>query len=315
MTIAIVRPGVLSTVQDLGRRGCAAFGIPPCGAMDEVALRIANRLVGNREDLAAVELTLAGPEIRFEADAIIALAGSKFECAVDGGPAPFGEALAVRAGQRLTIGRSREGARGILALAGGIEVPMVLGSRSTCLAAAFGGFEGRPLRAGDRLAVAEISAPVRRGRLRRDALPAYASRCSVRVVGGPQSEAFSADGQRTFFDSTYRVSPRSDRMGVRLDGPAIEHASPADLLPEGIAPGAIQVPADGMPIILGVDRPTTGGYTKIATVITADLWRIAQAKPGDEVRFVAIEVSEARRLYQEREELLRSAVEGTTGSA
>lgn len=308
MTLAVVRPGLLTTVQDLGRAGYGSLGVPPCGAMDAPALRAANRLVGNPDDLAGLELTLAGPELRFEGEAWIALAGSRFECDLDGAPAPWAESLAVRRGQRLRIGRSLEGARAYLAVAGGFDVPRVLGSRSTCLTAGFGGIEGRALRAGDRLPLGSPRAP-RRRRLRGGVLPAYAAQAELRVVRGPQSDAFTEEGDRAFFAAAYRVSARSNRIGLRLEGAPIERSRAADLLPEGLAPGSIQVPADGQPILLGPDRPTTGGYTKIATAITVDLGRAAQAKPGDRLRFAEVSVEEARRLYRDFERLLGSGIE------
>jgi antagonist of KipI len=309
VTLAILRPGLLSTVQDLGRFGQGASGVPPCGAMDPVALRLANLLVGNGERQAAIEITLAGPEVRFEADAWVALTGSRFECWIDGRAAPLAESFAVRRGEVLRIGRSREGARGYLAVSGGIDVPVVLGSRSTFLAGGFGGVAGRALRAGDRLRVGAASRSARRRRVRRLALPAYASEASLRVIVGPQEEAFTDAGRRTFWLSVYRVSSRSDRMGLRLEGRPLEHAAAPDLLPEGLAPGAIQVPADGQPILLGPDRPTTGGYTKIATLISADLGRAGQLKPGDRLRFAGVSLDEAQDLYRRQEELLRSAIE------
>lgn len=308
MTLVIHRPGLLTTVQDLGRFGFGAFGIPPSGAMDTLALRIGNRLVGNADDAAGLEFTLSGPEIELERDAWIALVGARFETHLDGHEAPERESFLVRRGQVLSVGRALDGARGVLAVGGGIEVPRVLGSRATLLAAGFGGLEGRALRGGDRLAFGEHT----KGRRRRIARPALlaadASEQPLRVVGGPQQEAFSPAGRSVFYSSLYSVSTRSDRMGIRLEGPSIERAKSADLPPEGIAPGSIQVPADGLPIVLGVDRPTTGGYTKIATVVTVDLGRLAQAKPGDRLRFAEVSVDEARRLWREREELLRSAI-------
>jgi antagonist of KipI len=310
MTIAIVRSGILTTVQDLGRRGYGAFGIPPCGAMDDVALRLANRLVGNDDGCAALELTLGGPQLRFESPAVFALAGAAFEATIDGRAVPWGETVAARAGETLSIGESREGLRAILAFAGGLDVPLVLGSRSTFLAAGFGGFDGRALRAGDRLAIAGRGGEPPRRRLRAEARRRPELSRPLRVLLGPQADAFTEAGRRAFLGSRYRVSPRADRMGVRLEGPPIARAAPADVPPEGIAPGAIQVPADARPIVLGVDRPTTGGYTKIATVVAADLWRLAQARPGDELRFLAVDLDEARRLFRAEEELLRSALEG-----
>lgn len=309
MMLAVLRPGLLTTVQDLGRLGRGSLGIPPCGAMDSLALRVANRLVGNADGLAGLELTLAGPEVRFDSDAWVALAGSRFECRLDDAPAPWSESFAVRRGQVLSIGRSLQGARAYVAVAGGVDVPSVLGSRSTCLAASFGGFEGRALRAGDHLPIGAPPGEGRRRRTRVGVLPAYAPQAELRVVRGPQAAAFTAAGYRSLFAAAYRVSPRSDRMGLRLEGTPIERAQAVDLLPEGVAAGSIQVPADGQPILLGADRPTTGGYIKVATVITADLGRSAQAKPGDRLRFVEASVEEARRLYRELEELVGSGIE------
>jgi antagonist of KipI len=312
MTLTVVRPGLLSTVQDLGRPGWGALGVPPGGAMDPLALRLGNLLVANAVVLAGIEFTLSGPEVRFESDLWVALTGSRFESRVGERLAPHAEPFFVHRGEVLRLGRTLEGARAYLAVMGGVDVPAVLGSRSTCLAGGFGGLAGRPLRAGDRLPVGAAPLDGRPGRLRREApaaYPPYEEEVVLRAVAGPQEEAFTESGRRGFWSSTYRVSTRSNRMGLRLEGPPIEHARPADLLPEGLAPGAIQVPADGAPILLGVDRPTTGGYTKIATVITADLVRAAQAKPGDRVRFAAVGVEEARSLHKRQEELLGSAVE------
>jgi antagonist of KipI len=309
MTLAIVRPGPFSTVQDLGRPGHGGLGVPPSGAADSLALRIANRLVGNPDSGAAIEFTLVGPAIRFETDACVAFAGSRFAAELDGRGAPHLESFRVCRGQVLDIGQTTEGARGILAVNGGIDVPLVLGSRSTFVGGGFGGVEGRPLRSGDRLPLGSARAAPSGRQLRPGALPTYVSEPVLRVVAGPQLERFTDGAWPAFLAADYRVSTRSDRVGVRLEGPAVERQEAADLLPEGLAPGAVQVPGDGQPILLGADRPTTGGYTKIATVVTVDLWRAAQAKPGDRLRFVEVGVEAARALYRERQEWLRSAIE------
>ncbi len=313
MTLEILRAGPFTTVQDLGRPGRGSIGVPPGGAADALALRLANRLVGNPEEAAGLEMTLAGPQIAFAAEAWVALAGSRFAATLEGSAVPHAEAFAVRAGQVLDVGRTLEGARSVLAIRGGLDVSLALGSRSTFVAGGFGGLDGRPLRRGDRLPVGAAPASARPLALRHGLLPAYASDGVLRVILGPQLERFVAGAKGSFLSSTYRVSTSSDRVGLRLEGPPIAHAGEADLLPEGIACGGIQVPADGQPIVLGCDHPTTGGYTKIATVITADLWRLGQAKPGDRVRFVAVEVDEARALYRRQEELLRSAIEDVAG--
>jgi antagonist of KipI len=313
MTLEILRAGLLTTVQDLGRLGWGSIGVPPGGAADAAALRLANRLVGNPEGAAGLEITLAGPQIAFAANARVALAGSRFAVTLEGSPVRHGATLAIRAGQALDIGRTLEGARSFLAVAGGLDVPAVLGSRSTFIAGGFGGLDGRPLRRGDRLSAGPTPADARPFTMRRELFQTYAADGILRVILGPQLDRFGAEARETFLSSTYRVSTSSDRVGLRLQGPRIAHVGAADLLPEGLACGGIQVPADGQPIVLGCDHPTTGGYTKIATVIAADLWRVGQAKPGDRLRFVAIDVDEARALYHRQEELLRSAIADEAG--
>jgi antagonist of KipI len=308
MTLVVERSGALATVQDLGRPGLGVLGVPPSGAMDALALRVANLLVGNPVGAAGIEFALDGPDVRFETDAWVALAGSRFTARIDDREAPHLESFAVRRGQVLTLGRTIEGARGVLAVSGGIDVPVVLGSRSTLLAAGLGGLEGRALRAGDRLALGAVPSTARRRRMQPGVLPGYTPRVELRVVRGAQVDAFAGKGLATLFASDYRVSSRSDRMGLRLEGPPVERLVPADIAPEGIAPGAIQIPADGNPIVLGVDRPTTGGYTKVGAVIAADLGFLAQAKPGDRFRFLEVDPAEGRRLYREREARARAAI-------
>jgi antagonist of KipI len=313
MTLEILSPGPFTTVQDLGRPGWGSVGVPPGGAADPAALRLANRLVGNSEDAAGLEMTLCGAQISFAADTWVALAGSRFVAAVGDDRVPHAAAFVVRAEQTLSIGRTLEGARAVLAVRGGLDVPLVLGSRSTFVAGGFGGIDGRPLRRGDRLSAGANQPGARPRAVREWVLPSYAAETVLRVILGPQIDAFSEAAGNTLLSGTYRVSTLADRVGLRLEGPRIAHRGAADLLPEGIAPGAIQVPADGRPIVLGCDHPTTGGYAKIATVIAADLWRLGQAKPGDRLHFAAVEVEEARALYRRQEELLRSAIEDSIG--
>jgi antagonist of KipI len=310
MRLEVLQAGPLTTVQDLGRPGWGSIGVPTGGAADAPSLRIANRLVGNSDAAAGLEMTLAGPQILFAADTWVALTGSRFVATVGDDPVPHATAFLVRAGQTLSIGRTLEGARSVLAVRGGLDVPLVLGSRSTFVAGGLGGMDGRPLRRGDRLSAGAIDAGARTRAVREGLLPFHAAETVLRVILGPQIDAFSEAARETLLRGMYRVSTLADRTGIRLEGPRITHRGAADLLPEGIAPGGIQVPANGQPIVLGCDHPTTGGYAKIATVIAADLWRIGQAKPGDRLRFAAVEVSEARALYRRQEEQLRSALEG-----
>ena len=292
-----LRAGPLTTVQDRGRVGCQKFGVTVSGAMDEVALRVGNILVGNAQDAAALEISFLGPEIRFRADVALALTGAEVAAELDGRPVPWYQAFLARAGQTLDIRHCTRGMRAYLAAGGGIDVPVRLGSRSTSLAAGFGGTEGRPLRDGDVLSVGPIiGSPARwAGRTVPGTWrPTFASPQTIRVVLGPQDDAFTEAGRRTFLEASYEVTPSSDRMGCRLEGPAIEHAGAADIISDWIPLGGIQVPGNGKPIILLADRQTTGGYTKIATVIGPDIPKLAQVRPGDHVRFQALATAEAQ---------------------
>lgn len=292
--------GPLPTVQDLGRRAWQHMGVPVSGAMDALALRLANLAVGNPEDAAGIEATLGGLEVEFLSRARFAVAGPSPWARLNGATVPTWECREARAGDVLRLEVAAAGARDYLAVAGGIAVPPVLGSRSTYLRGGFGGLEGRPLRAGDVLPVgSEAGEP--RGPVPPALRPAYAADAPLRVVLGPQAEAFSEEALATFQEGTFRVTPRADRMGCQLDGPRLAHRGGADIVSEGIAEGSVQVPGDGRPIVLLADRPTTGGYAKIATVASIDLPRAAQLLPGREVRFAAVSLWEARELLLWRE--------------
>jgi biotin-dependent carboxylase-like uncharacterized protein len=295
--LEILRAGPLTTVQDRGRGGCQKFGVTVSGAMDEVALRVGNILVGNAQDAAALEISFLGPEIRIRADVALALTGAEVAAELDGRPVPWYQAFLARAGQTLDIRHCTRGMRAYLAAGGGIDVPVRLGSRSTSLAAGFGGTEGRPLRDGDVVAVGPIvGSPARWAGRSVPGIwrPTFALPQTIRVVLGPQDDAFTEAGRRTFLESSYEVSPSSDRMGCRLEGPAIEHAGAADIISDWIPLGGIQVPGNGKPIILLADRQTTGGYTKIATVIGPDIPKLAQLRPGDRVRFEGLAIRDAQ---------------------
>jgi KipI family sensor histidine kinase inhibitor len=306
--VDVLDGGFLTTVQDLGRLGFQRLGVPVAGAMDPWALRTANRLVGNDDGDAALEATLVGPTLRFEADTVIAVCGGDLGPALNGAAIRQGRAVRVRRGDTLTFTGCRDGLRAVLAVAGGIAVPRVLGSRATYLPSGFGGFLGRALRAGDRVPLGEPMSrafvarrmPFRPPRL---AGPEY----DVRVMLGPQHEAFTAEGIETFLGSVYRVSATSDRVGCRFNGPRIAHVAGADIVSDATAFGSVQVSGDGLPIVLMADRGTTGGYTKIATVIGADLALIGQAAPGTAVRFRAVNAVEAARARSEMERYVEAA--------
>lgn len=292
--IEVIEPGLLTTVQDLGRYGYMRYGVPTAGAMDLYALRVANILVGNPEDAACLEMTITGPKLRFISDALVSIAGADMTPTLDGKPVPMWRSVMVRQGETLSFGSLKEGSRAYLAVAGGIDVPEVMNSRSTYLKAGFGGLCGRALAAGNRLSIPTISPPIDlEGR--RAPRPSYGHDLELRVLLGPQDDYFTGQGLDTFLGSTYTITPQSDRMGYRLEGPKIEHKSTPDIVSDGIPFGGIQVAGDGQPIVLMADRGTSGGYTKIATVISVDVGRLAQGIPGDKVRFKAVEIHDAHR--------------------
>jgi biotin-dependent carboxylase-like uncharacterized protein len=293
--VEVLRAGMHTTVQDLGRFGWRADGVPVSGATDPFALRVANLLVGNPEGAAALELSLVGPDLRFRRDALVALGGAEFDGLIPWRP------VRVTAGTILQLGAARSGCRGYLAVAGGIQVEPVLGSRSTLVRAGLGGWGGRALRAGDVLPLPECGRELR-GSWRVDPrlLPAYSSAPCVRVLAGAQAGEFP----RSWLETSFTVGRESDRMGLRLGGARIARAPAGELLSSPVAPGTIQVPPDGQPIVLLADAGTIGGYPQIAHVAAVDLPLVAQLRPGDTVRFREVPLGEARALAEAREHSL-----------
>jgi biotin-dependent carboxylase-like uncharacterized protein len=304
--LEVVEAGLLTTVQDLGRPGWGAHGIPGSGALDEEALRLANALVGNAEGAAGLEITLLGPTLRASARTAIAVVGGDF------GPAP-GRVLVLARGEAAVLGArdpARGPARAFVAVAGGVDVPPLLGSRSTCVVARFGGLHGGPLRRGDVIPLGPPSGPPRTGATAPE-LP-WSDDVTLRAIPGPQAHLFDAAALAAFHGSAFRLLPEANRIGARLAGPAIRGDAEAvrDLPSEGTALGSVQITADGQPIVLLNERPTTGGYPKIATVIAADLGLLARARPGAAVRFARVTVEEARRLRAAREERIGRVAAG-----
>lgn len=303
-------PGVLTTIQDEGRYGYEQFGMSPAGPMDDKAFHTGNILVGNPWGESALEATVLGPALRFDQDAVIAVTGADMEPKLNGAPCPMYRAVAVRRGDRLQLGAAKHGCRAYIAFAGGLDVPQVMGSRATALQNRVGGYQGRKLEKGDRVALRAPQAPL--GDLSARAAPvpkAQEREVTVRVILGPQNDAFTQEGLDTFLRQPYTVSKDFDRMGCRLEGPVIAHKTDGNIISDGMATGAIQVPTSGQPIIMLAERQTVGGYTKIATVISVDLPVVGQCKTGDILRFQAVTVAEAHRLLKERNRELRDLQE------
>lgn len=307
--IVVLHPGLQTTVQDLGRRGWRAAGVPSGGAMDPWAARAANRLVGNAEDAALLEITLTGPALRFRRAARVAWVGGDFEAAIDGATAAEGRTHRLAEGATLELGRGRRGARAWLAVAGGVEVPEILGSRSTDLAGGFGGLDGRALAAGDRLTVGAPSGePIRRA-LAAEWLASLAAR-RLRLLPGPDVEPVAFEA---LVASEWLASARSDRRGVRFERRGGSGAAPeraGERLSQGTLPGAVQAPPSGEAIVLGPDAPVTGGYPWLGQVAAADLGRLAHFAPGAWARFEATSFDEAEAALAARERGLAEALRG-----
>jgi antagonist of KipI len=281
--LSILRPGMLTTVQDLGRWGHQHEGVPVAGPMDWYSHSVANRLVGNPDGAAALEVTLLGPELTANADILCAVAGAIFELSCEGQPVPQGAPFTVSRGARLRFGARSAGARATLAVAGGLDVDAVLGSRATSLISRMGPLAGRPVAAGDTLPIGSLHRPDRRSP-RRLPLPREGTR--LRVMLGPHADWFTEDAIAALRRGRYFVTQESNRMGYRLDGAVLARAQTTDMLSDATPMGSLQVPPSGLPILLMADRQTTGGYPKIATVITADLPLAGQLAPGDWIEFV-----------------------------
>ena len=314
----VLEPGVLTTIQDLGRFGYRKYGVPVSGAMDDFSLKVANLLVGNDSNGAALEITGLGPKLKALNDTVVALSGADFNATLDESLLTGWRSVRVRKGSIISIKEARRGFRGYLAVMGAIEVPKVLGSRSTYLAGKMGGLDGRSLRKGDIINSSSPGVSLARAPLRflpEEYVPVFSSGVEVRVIMGPQDDRFDDEGIKTLLNSWYVVSLNSDRTAYRLAGSKIAHQEKADIITDAIPQGAIQVPGDGQPIMMMADRPTTGGYAKIACVIAPDIPKVAQLKPEDEVRFKKIGIDKAHEFLRDSEAELariRSVLEAQT---
>lgn len=292
--ITVIRPGQLTSVQDPGRIGYRAFGMPVAGVMDRYAYTMSNILAGNDPGAAALEMTLVGGTFKFQSEAYLAVCGADMQGKLNGLDIRNWSAFPVPAGSELSFAAASRGCRSYLAFYGGIAVPAVLGSRSTYARAAIGGYEGRALKAGDILETGGTGSPPHGNRcLSPSCIPSYGNEVRLRILPGPQDDMFSEAGLTTFFSSRYTVSSKNDRMGYHLDGPPVQHKKSADIISDALCPGAIQIPGNGMPIIMMADCQTTGGYAKLGTVIGADLSKLAQARRGDTITFESCSDAEA----------------------
>ena len=305
----VILPGVLTTIQDRGRYGYQQYGVSVSGAMDKFAMRLANLLAGNDDGEAALEITIVGPKLRALRACRIAITGADLSPQINGHPLAMWQPAEMREADVLSFGAARSGCRAYLAVSGGIEAPLTMGSRSTHILSKLGGINGRALVKGDRLSIRTAGGSRHRPNpdfcLRREQIPSYGSEWQVRVIPGPQSDYFTRQGIATFYNEEYLISPQADRMGYRLRGPKIEHKAAADILTDATPCGSVQVPGDGNPIILLADGQTTGGYSKIGVIISPDQDRLGQARPGDKIRFRRIGVVEAQRIMQEEEERIQ----------
>jgi antagonist of KipI len=305
--IQVKTPGFLTTVQDLGREGFGPMGVSPSGAADPISQRLGNRLVANAEGAAGLEMMLLGGTFLFPKGAVVALTGSDFGATVDGATVDLWTSVEVRPGQTLRLGPTRSGARCYLCVHGGIVVTPFLGSASTQVLSGLGGFEGRSLREGDVLHIGSAIGSFRKRTIAPHVLEHLSPRKVLRVTPGPQNHWFPESSLRSFYSGIYRVGEQSNRMGLRLEGAPVSQCDGGKMITEGTSLGAVQVPPAGSPIILFVEQQTTGGYPKIANVISGDLHRVGQLRPRDEIRFEEVTLEIARSLLIEQEKLLASS--------
>jgi antagonist of KipI len=308
--IQVIHSGFFTTVQDGGRFGYQKAGVSVGGVMDSFASRLANLLVGNDANEATLEITMNGPALRFETDALIAICGGAFRCTLNGEQVSMWKPLVVRSGDVLSIGACQNGYRAYIAFAGGLNIPLVMNSRSTYVQAHIGGFHGRQLQPGDVLLLRSKTitipeSPIRWGIAFSACDYINGKKKIVRVTEGPEYHMFTVQSRERFFSSVYEVTTQSDRMGYRLQGQALERMTNQEMISEAVTFGTIQVPASGQPIVLMADCQTTGGYPRIAQVISVDLPIVAQARPGDHIQFQKISWQEAQRLYVKRERQMK----------
>jgi antagonist of KipI len=325
--IKIIKPGLLTSVQDSGRYGYQKYGVIASGVMDQLSHRIANLLVGNQEDEATLEITLMGPYMEFKKDLLISICGGDLSPTIDGKRVKLWRSVLVREGSKLKFAGAKKGCRAYLAVAGGFDIPIVMDSKSTYLRAEIGGYKGRALQANDELAVKDaseesaqiisrLSPHLKEGKFAEMEWSAESlasvpsSNNKVRVIKGRQFDWFTEESRRKLFTESFEVTAQSDRMGYRLQGPSLTLEKEQEMISEPVSFGSIQVPAEGNPIVLLADRQTTGGYPKIGQIATVDLPIMAQLKPGDKVQFLEVSHDDAQKLILDREKKIQQLKQG-----
>lgn len=304
--IHIHKAGILTTVQDLGRFGFQQYGMPVSGAMDMYSLKLANSLVGNHLNEACLEITAIGPTIEFDSDTFIAICGADMQAQINGNDCEMYKTIEVKRGDVLSFKGLKNGFRTYIAFAGGIDVPVVMGSKSTYLRGKMGGFEGRALKNGDQLQLGKNSNKLEIKQISKEHIPEYKKSFIARIIPGPESNYFTVQALADFLKSEFVLSNHCDRMGYRLTGKTIMHKTTSEIISSGIAFGTIQIPPNGEPIIMMADRQTTGGYPRIATIISIDLPYLAQLQAGDMIRFREIRLEDAHELMREEQILWKS---------
>ena len=303
--IKILKSGLFTTIQDKGRWDYQKFGMSVAGAMDQFAMRVANMLVDNEEFCAVIETTFLGPEIEFFCDEVIAITGGDMSPKLNGETVQMWTSLLVEEGDKLTFAGAKSGVRSYIAFSRALNVPEIMGSKSTFVRGNLGGFEGRKLDNGDEIPLGEREIASKGSFLSNKDTPIYQKDNKIRVVLGPQDDYFTDEALNLFLNTSFQITSEADRMGYRLDGPKIGHKAGADIISDGIVFGSIQVPGHGSPILMMADRATTGGYTKIATVITPDLSTLAQMGPGASIRFEKTSIQQAQDIYKDYENKLK----------
>ncbi len=306
MSIRILNPGLQTTIQDLGRNGYSHYGVSSSGAADDLSFRLGNLIVGNKENLAAIEMTLLGGDYKFDIDANISLTGSKFDAKIEGESLHFYKNIPIQSGQLLSIGQSLQGSRCYLAVRGGIDINDVLSAKTTHLTSKIGGVDGRSLKKDDVLIIGEeqkLLNPIKINEM----LDINMSK--LLIIKGLQSNYISKSTWKIFLNQEYIVSNLSNRMGIRLEGNSLKLDNENEIITEGVPLGAIQLPSNGYPIISFVEHQTTGGYPKIANVISSELHKVGQLKPGDKFQFELVSLEEAEALRHEREFYIKRMVD------